>query len=790
MDREIKYFLKHLPNNVKSLDIKINGLIRPFQLIENIESLKSFTKVDSKQVISGNLAESYISQDFNFQIKAYSSIFLIPDNNILFTSTDYPSVSIRIFETDISIHLNSLEYVQDIDYFKNIASLLYKWVLDSPMIFSIKEQEQVLFDLLSLLEIPNDKFNFFIFPQVVDLTMEDLISGKLVNNQVGYTVSFKADGYHKILFSSSSGIWLILPGNDTIPSKFQKVLDGNFPVAILEGESILKDTKFLVFDTMYYGHKITRHNYITRLKIAQDAISVLKQSCKGKFKIEKKDTIIINTKKINDRIAMENFFTRINSLIYDIHINYDTDGFVFTPINVPYNNLSDKFTPKVLKWKPPENLTIDFTFNDYKLYTSRDEFNPPGFNPSINVNWDSIYSQNLPLGAVVELSPVLTNNVIVLTFTRYRFEKSKGNNPFVARNLWKMIQNPITLEMLKGNTFTFVRKYHNRIKNNLLDKIPEGSYLLDIGSGRGGDLFKWKNLSKVLGIEPDQDNAREFNKRLSEIKLYNQDIKLLIKPCCSEFDYLVSEFEEFFKLNKNSPPLYISMMLSLSFFWKDKQTLQSLAKFIKYISTLYHSITFKHVNFIYFTVEGDGMRELFNKYGPDVRLGPAFIQDYDNEIHINIDDSIVRNQVEYFVDLNDLFDLAGLKPIYSEYANKDKLMSKDEQVFTRLYKYGKSISEETYPLVGETRILKVISNNKTFKLNYHGVEIKRNLKNCLDYFNIKIKESDENLTIYEIAEKYDLCLTLIEPDILYTRTSDKDRIKIYSDKTRVLFPID
>jgi len=51
-----------------------------------------------------------------------------------------------------------------------------------------------------------------------------------------------------------------------------------------------------------------------------------------------------------------------------------------------------------------------------------------------------------------------------------------------------------------------VRSYHNKCKLQLLSSwCKPGSSLLDVGSGRGGDLIKWKSLHlAVTAVEPDK----------------------------------------------------------------------------------------------------------------------------------------------------------------------------------------------------------------------------------------------------------------------------------------------
>jgi ribA/ribD-fused uncharacterized protein len=110
-----------------------------------------------------------------------------------------------------------------------------------------------------------------------------------------------------------------------------------------------------------------------------------------------------------------------------------------------------------------------------------------------------------------------------------------GNDRATADDIWSSIHIPITEEMIKKcasepiddfaeeevyykedldrksralqNSYTF----HNKIKDTLFSKLNEGNTLLEIGSGVGGDMLKWKRskLSKVVGIEPSLSNIKQ-----------------------------------------------------------------------------------------------------------------------------------------------------------------------------------------------------------------------------------------------------------------------------------------
>lgn len=63
--------------------------------------------------------------------------------------------------------------------------------------------------------------------------------------------------------------------------------------------------------------------------------------------------------------------------------------------------------------------------------------------------------------------------------------------------------------------FKMVRSFHNKCKVELLHRwCPPRSSLLDVGSGRGGDLLKWSVLDlNVTAVEPNKELLNEAKSR-------------------------------------------------------------------------------------------------------------------------------------------------------------------------------------------------------------------------------------------------------------------------------------
>jgi hypothetical protein len=65
--------------------------------------------------------------------------------------------------------------------------------------------------------------------------------------------------------------------------------------------------------------------------------------------------------------------------------------------------------------------------------------------------------------------------------------------------------------------FVSMRRYHNYVKR-LLIGMSHPKHLLDVGSGRGGDVPKWEKISRVYCVEKDKKALRELSRRYPRCK--------------------------------------------------------------------------------------------------------------------------------------------------------------------------------------------------------------------------------------------------------------------------------
>ena len=149
--------------------------------------------------------------------------------------------------------------------------------------------------------------------------------------------------------------------------------------------------------------------------------------------------------------------------------------------------------------------------------------------------------QRIENNTIIECYRDVTKNRWMVMRTRhektyqYRVlnEPQYGNDIGVAENIWTNIHNPITEEMIRtvydsppDDTFEDdlyyrdeaesqdrsmkdVRSFHNKVKDILYqNNLQAGQTLLELASGRAGDLHKWRKakLSKVVAVEMSATN--------------------------------------------------------------------------------------------------------------------------------------------------------------------------------------------------------------------------------------------------------------------------------------------
>ena len=370
-----------------------------------------------------------------------------------------------------------------------------------------------------------------------------------------YSVTDKADGdRHFMLIDNKKNVYFIDNNMDKIYKT--NVKSQLYYSCIIDGELININNKisFLCFDVLVYNNEDIRGNkkYLLKQRLDQlnDIITTIDSGDHENYYLIEMKKFIYKNVFIGSEIILNEVQNKL----------YKNDGLIFTPMNEPYPTI--KKWSNLFKWKPAELNTIDFysikNGDEWELYvqhpissnnkngtkpvlfdieeicgkkitetdkfiTSKTNFDEELIDPStgetfksntvIEYKWDTSLERFIPI--------------------RTRWDKTTnpnkhGNFSAVACDIWNNIHNPVEANLLfkftaSNNTDVFfdnMRKYHNKIKEYLYNKYcNKCEYLIELCSGKGGDLHKWvhNDVKKVIGYDISEKNINECNRRIEQM---------------------------------------------------------------------------------------------------------------------------------------------------------------------------------------------------------------------------------------------------------------------------------
>lgn len=218
-------------------------------------------------------------------------------------------------------------------------------------------------------------------------------------------------------------------------------------------------------------------------------------------------------------------------------IKWRTDGCILTPAEEPYVLKFNKYNQQLTKqdnfsltrkWK--YELTVDFqliispdtgklTIGSYDGIVSKKVI--PFKSNNIKWNGNVEIPPKGQIGDIYEFKWGYSDEFSDYAFipVRHRIDRIYSNPLSIADSVWSIINNPITLNQLRGDTMFAMNRYHNKVKTSMIrdlaNKLGGANrvILYDIGGGAGGDIGKWTALSRVYTAEPDEINSREFIRR-------------------------------------------------------------------------------------------------------------------------------------------------------------------------------------------------------------------------------------------------------------------------------------
>ena len=218
----------------------------------------------------------------------------------------------------------------------------------------------------------------------------------------------------------------------------------------------------------------------------------------------------------------------------DAEYPFGQDGLIFVAMDRPYLSRERDDRGRVRdvsytrKWKDVRDLTIDLMKRGDRLYVRDLEHRLAPFEGSRRFPWDGRFEgslDGLPLedGVVVEFAYLArsgrphTNGADEqeepseeaprrFVPVRYRPDKESPSGAKPAADVWQLLHDPIRRATMRGESYQLMRRYHNRVKRELLGELAPHTRLLDVGSGQGGDLYTWDDLQlRVTALEPGKE---------------------------------------------------------------------------------------------------------------------------------------------------------------------------------------------------------------------------------------------------------------------------------------------
>jgi len=322
-------------------------------------------------------------------------------------------------------------------------------------------------------------------------------------------------------------------------------------------------------------------------------------------------------------------------------------------------------------------------------------------------------------GSIVEFK--FDKNIEKFVPIKVRPDKKEPNRTEVATNVWHDIQKPISSDDVCGKTLTLAFSYHTRIKSELFANNCRDKIVLDIGSGKGGDINSWKSVSKIYCIEPNLDNLEELKMRRIESSITNK----------ISFFNLYGEESLKIRSSIEQNVNVVAIMLSTSFFWKSPSKMLDLIRTILLCSEEKSKIIFMSIN-------GEHLMEKFNETeyntfvldnsqyellekendfdemyidNTNIQKNEPLFQKYKlitkqlsnlypsidkklfgNKVKVSIYGGIVgENQIEYLVYLQPFFEILknfGFTLKQFDDAKHEKFMPYNSKEYSKLYSYG------------------------------------------------------------------------------------------------------
>ena len=416
------------------------------------------------------------------------------------------------------------------------------------------------YDCKMLMHVANTQYWPFcidkmLFQKPVTMTID------ILSNVKNYAVTPKVDGIRKFIIVANDRVYSLGIMKDVKQLGFTPVHDsqlqqlslkssddvgchtkyvGHVGETILDCEYVKTTDSYYVFDiAVYDGKYYGNAPFIERQQTVEELVSVLSS--------EELKIYIKPYKKFES-------FDSLKSLYEEFKSQYDMDGLIFA-------DTMQKYIDPVYKWKSHNTIDLELSADtshghiyantcDGKSVDIHIENPQFVFDSNIFKNIAELDGGSEIKAGVWELA--YNDESKKMSVMRYRPDKPQGNSwSIVQKNLYSSVPGTI----FSGKGFYLMRKYHNKVKQMMIIKAKDkNAKILDVGTGQGGDLNKWKRASHVFCVEPSKNATDEMRSRMEQRDKPSPKIEIINVPLrnlnISKITEKIDIFTVFFCMNQ------------------------------------------------------------------------------------------------------------------------------------------------------------------------------------------------------------------------------------------------
>lgn len=541
-------------------------------------------------------------------------------------------------------------------------------ILQNAIIFILKLMQEVKFENeLIDSSVKNNIYKIIKNPKsfvnkVIPFSTQYQSVMQFINTE--YYASKKLDGERIILFIDTLlGIFIIYLDGSKKKILNPFILEMNFNINVIFDCELYKNTIY-IFDIITVNTKF--ENRLKMLDSYKPFLSDIFKKIKN-YKFEIKEFIKIN--------SMKDISVFYENILY----SNEYDGVILQPNDFNYKESIP------LKLKPPKLNTLDILVQE-PIEEPKDLVE--SINSKLVRKCDFMkYKFNFSL-FIVEVT-FLNNAYYPL---KVRFEKTYGNPEPILKSNIQLSQISVE-DIITGRGIILAKKVINEIKRNILNENK--GILVDVGSGQGGDIDKWKNFRKVFAIERDDTMIEIFKERL-------QNSTVNVKLIHSNFEDLNVKENGI----KNQNIDVMTIFFSVNSICKSEEILKAYVNKIKEINPKKIILLYNDYNDLK-RIKSDYLkiRELDNGY--IITIDNTFVVDileYEFIVNLFINELKYYHKEEkldlYYPNLSD-FENSFLKSIRKIEFSKNYIESQKIEIeFEEDEEVNKDIEEEDLNIIG------------------------------------------------------------------------------------------